>query len=53
MGKLERFAREQAIEPDVPEPRARFDAMLDAMAKPPAKSSKRGGKTSPRDDDAC
>lgn len=43
--RLEQFAREHDIQPDVPNPRERFDGLLDAMAsgKPP-----KAGRTSTR-----
>lgn len=31
-GKLERFAKEQKIEQETPDPRSRFDRLLNAMA---------------------
>ena len=52
-GKLDQFAKEQTIECEVPNPRERFDRFMELMAKAPAKSSKRGGKTSSRGDAAC
>jgi hypothetical protein len=32
MGKLERFAKEHKIEQETPDPRSRFDKLLNAMA---------------------
>ncbi len=32
LGKLDQFAREHDSQPDVRNPRGRFDALLDAMA---------------------
>lgn len=39
LGKLDQFAREHDLAPEMPDPRGRFDVLLDAIApgKPPSR----------------